>query len=453
MGLSRLFETGLTGPVIRREALAGLTTFMTMAYIVFVQPAVLSGSMFGFSTGMDAQAVMAATCWSAAIASLLMGLIANYPIALAPGMGENFFFVLTAIPACAALGIAGVPPWQTALGVVFLSAIPFWILTAFGLRRALMDSLSPSLKAGAAVGIGLFVAFIGLQNSGLIVASPGTLVRLTPHLTSPNAIVFAVGLVLTVTLMVRRVRGAILLGIAGAAIVAALLGQIKWVFPVSLPPSVAPVFMKMDIMGALRHIGALIPLIIVFSFMDIFDTVGTLVGVGQQAGFIKNNQLPRATRAMMADGLGTTVGAVFGTSTVTSYIESCAGVQQGGRTGLTACFVALGFLLALFFSPLVGMIAACKAVTAPALVAVGAMMMSSVRDMDWSDYSEALPAFLIMIGIPLTYSIADGLALGFIAYPVVKLLSGRVRDTGWLVYLIGLVLLCYFAFVRGTLGG
>jgi AGZA family xanthine/uracil permease-like MFS transporter len=250
-----------------------------------------------------------------------------------------------------------------------------------------------------------------------------------------------------------RVRGAILLGIAGAAVVAGMLGQIRWVMPVSAPPSVAPVFMKMDLAGVWHHLVKLLPVIVVFSFMDIFDTVGTLVGVGQQAGFMRNNRLPRASRAMMADGLGTTVGAVFGASTVTSYIESCAGVQQGGRTGLTACVVAVCFLLALFLSPLVGMIASCKAVTAPALVAVGAMMMSAVRDVDWDDYSETLPAFLIMIGIPLSYSIADGLALGFIAYPLVKLLSGRVRETGWLVYAIGLVLLLYFALVRGALGG
>jgi adenine/guanine/hypoxanthine permease len=367
-------------------------------------------------------------------------------------MGENFFFVLTVVPACAALKIEGVEPWQTALGVVFISAIPFWILTALGLRRAIMDALSPSLKNGAAVGIGLFIAFIGLQNGGIVVKSPGTLVQLNADFTSCEVVVFLIGLALTAILFALRVRGAILWGILAGLVAAALAGKVKLGIPVSAPPSLAPVFMKMDIAGVWRHLATLLPFIIIFSFMDIFDTVGTLVGVAQQAGFIKNNRLPRAARAMMADGVGTTIGACMGTSTVTSYIESTTGVEHGGRTGLTACFVAGFFLLALFLNPLVGMVTACKSITAPALVIVGAMMMRGVCSVDWDDPSECIPAFLMIIGIPLTYSISDGLALGFITYPLIKLCTGRFRETGWLTYVIGGVLILYFAFVRGRLG-
>jgi AGZA family xanthine/uracil permease-like MFS transporter len=448
----KLFGEACTPGMIRREAMAGLTTFMTMAYIIFVQPAVLSGSMFNMSTGMDPGAVMVGTCLSAALATLVMGLVANYPIALAPGMGENFFFVLTVIPACAALNAAGAAPWQTALGVVYLSAIPFWLLTLVGLRRALMDALSPSLKNGVAAGIGLFIAFIGLQNGGLIVRSPGTLVQMNPAFLGPEVLIFLFGLFLTATLFARRVRGAILWGILGAAAAAILAGQTRMTFPVSAPPSVGPVFMQMDVAGVCRHFVSLLPLIVIFSFMDIFDTVGTLVGVAGQAGFIKDNRLPRADRAMMADGVGTSIGAILGTSTVTSYIESTTGVEYGGRTGLTACFVALFFLLALFFSPLVAVVTACKSVTAPALVIVGAMMMRSVLAIDWRDYSECVPAFLIMIGIPLTYSIADGLALGFVSYPLIKLCSGRIRETGWFTYVVGAALILYFVLVRGRIG-
>jgi AGZA family xanthine/uracil permease-like MFS transporter len=442
----KLFGEPFSAAVLRREAVAGLTTFLTMAYIIFVQPDVLSAA------GMDKGAVMVATCVSAALATLLMGLLANYPIALAPGMGENFFFVFTVVPACQSLGLAGTAPWQTALGVVYLSALPFWLVTLVGLRRALMDALSPSMKNGAAVGIGLFIAFIGLQNGGLIVSHPGTLVQLNAHLRSPTVVVFLFGLALTGVLLGRRVRGAILWGILGGLAAAIATGQAPVRNPVGVPPSVAPVFMQMDVAGAWRHLARLLPLIAVFAFMDIFDTVGTLVGVAEHAGFIRDNRLPRADRALMADALGTSIGAVLGTSTVTSYIESTAGVSHGGRTGLTACFVALGFLLALFFHPLMAMVTACKGVTAPALVLVGALMMRSVSRVDWDDATESIPAFLMMIGIPLTFSIADGLALGFVAYPLLKLCTGRIRETSWLVYLIGAILALYFVLVRGRVG-
>jgi len=439
----RLFGEPLSAAVVRREAAAGLTTFMTMAYIIFVQPQILSGA------GMDAGAVMVATCLSAAVATLVMGLWANYPVALAPGMGENFFFALTVTPFCAQrLGLLGDAAWQTALGVVYLSAIPFWLLTLLGFRRALMDALSPSMKNGVAVGIGLFITFIGLHQGGLVVRNPGALVQLNPQLTNTDTLIFLFGLVLTAVLFARRVRGAILWGILAGAIAALAAGHASFSGVVSAPPSLTPVLMRMDVATVFRHFLALLPFIVIFTFMDIFDTVGTLVGVAEQAGFLRDNRLPRADQAMLADALGTSVGAILGTSTVTSYIESTTGVEYGGRTGLTACFTALFFLLALFFSPLVRLVTACAAVTAPALVIVGAMMMRNARAIDWSDYTESIPAFLTLTGIPLTWSIADGLALGFLSYPLLKLCTGRARETSWLMYVIAAVLIFYFALVR-----
>ncbi len=447
----KLFGVRCSWPFVRCEGLAGLTTFMTMAYIIFVQPAVLSGAMFGFSTGMDAGAVMVATCLSAAFASMLMGLLANYPIALAPGMGENFFFVFTVIPACAALQLGGRAPWQTAMGVVFVSGLLFMLVSLLGLRRAIMEAMSPTLKHAAAVGIGIFIAFIGLQNGGIIAGNPGTLVTMSPSLFKADTAIFLTGLVLTAALFARRVTGAMLWGIIAAGVLAALLGRIEPQLPVSRPPSLAPLFMQMDVAGVFAHLGGMLPYIIIFLFMDVFDTVGTLVGVAEQGGFMRDNRLPRAGRALLTDAAGTVAGSILGTSTVTSFIESCTGVEQGGRTGLTACFVAVLFLAALFFSPLVGMVVACKAVTAPALVVVGAMMMRNIRHFEWDNYSELIPAFLTVIGIPLTYSIADGLALGFISYPLIKLFSGKIRETGWLACVLGLVLILYFIFVRAPL--
>ncbi len=487
---SGLFNLGENRTTVRTEMLAGLTTFLTMAYIMFVQPAVLSGTMFGFSTGMDFGAVTTATCVSAALACFVMGLYGRYPIALAPGMGENFFFVLSVIPAAAAAG--SVTPWRVALGVVFVSGLLFYLLYLLGIRERIFDAISPSLKNGVAAGIGLFIAFIGLQNSGLIVSAatvvpgnppalqPGTLIKLTPHLLSPDLLVFAFGLVVMASLQARRVRGAILWGILGAAALAfglrvALphlapelwfsaavqqsrlqsmlhLPQVSvpwWQWFVSLPPSPASTFMQMDIRGAL--IPALVPFILIFLFMDVFDTIGTLVGVGEQAGFMRDNKLPRARQAMLADQAGTLIGAVMGTSTVTSYIESAAGVAAGGRTGLTSIVVGALFLVALFFSPLIALVGSYPPVTAPALVVVGAMMLGNVTKILWTDFSEAIPAFLVMIGIPLSYSISDGLALGFIAYPAVKWLSGRGRDVGWLMNVLAVILVLYLVAVRTRL--
>ena len=466
----RYFQLAENKTTVRVEALAGLTTFLTMAYIIFVQPAVLSGTMFGKPTGMDFGAVMTATCLSAALATLIMALYANYPIAQAPGMGENFFFVFSAVPAAAAAGFAN--SWQVALGVVFISGILFLILSLVGLREMIFNSISPSLKNGIASGIGLFIAFIGLQNAGLILKDPGTGVKLNPHFASPDLLVFFVGLMLTAVLHARKVRGSILWGIVGATALTAILKlalarassgadlsavansmlikQFEFAKSVvAAPPSLAPTFLKMDLVHALSP--KMLPFIFVFLFMLVFDTIGTLIGVCEQAGFIKDNKLPRARQAMLSDAAGTVAGATLGTSTVTSFIESASGVEQGGRTGLTGVIVAALFLLALFFSPLIAMVGSYPPITAPALVVVGAMMMRNVTRIDWDDYSESVPAFLTLIGIPLSYSIADGLSLGFISYPVIKFFSGRGKEIGWLTYVLAAVLIAYFVFVRSKI--
>jgi AGZA family xanthine/uracil permease-like MFS transporter len=373
-------------------------------------------------------------------------------------MGENFFFVFSAIPAATAAGFTN--GWQVALGAVFISGVGFLILSLVGLRELIFNAVSPSLKNGIATGIGLFIAFIGLQNAGLIVKDPGTAVKLNAHFASPDLIVFFTGLLITAVLFARKVRGFILWGIAAAT---ALTAVLKIVLPqmlmqrfefakglVSAPPLLAPTFLKMDIIHALSP--AMLPFVFVFLFMLTFDAIGTLIGVCEQAGFMRDNKLPRAKQAMVSDAVGTVAGAGLGTSTVTSFIESAAGVEQGGRTGLTGLVVAALFLLALFFSPVIAMVGSYPPITAPALVMVGAMMIRNVTKIDWNDATESVPAFLTMIGIPLSYSIADGLALGFISFPIIKLLSGRSREIGWLTYLLAVVLVLYFIFVRSRMG-
>jgi adenine/guanine/hypoxanthine permease len=438
-GLAGFFKFRRNGTNFQTEVGAGVTTFLTLAYIVFVQPAILSGRMFGIETGMDFGAVMVATCLAGALATLIMGLWANYPIAQAPGMGENFFFVFSVIPAAGALiasrGWTDTSPWQVALGVVFISGVLFLILSLLKVRQALIDSVSPSLKNGIAVGIGVFIAFIGLQNARVVVASPGTLVKLTGDLLNADILVFGIGLLLMAALTARQVKGAILIGIGAALLAALLLGKVSYSGLLAAPPSLSPTWLMMDIPRAL--VFRLWPYIIIFLFMDVFDTMGTLIGVAEQAGLIKDNRLPRAGRALLSDAVGTVAGAAMGTSTVTSFIESSAGVAHGGRTGFTAVVAAGGFIFALFFSPLVRMVADYPPITAPALVVVGAMMIRNVVKIDWADFTECFPAFLVIIGIPLSYSIADGIAWSFIAYPLIKLLGGRGREVSWITYLVG----------------
>ena len=464
--LERLFHLSENRTTPRVEVLAGVTTFLTMAYIIVVQPAVLSGAMFGTPTGMDFGAVTTATCLAAALATALMALLARYPIAQAPGMGENFFFVFSAIPAAAAAGFTN--SWQVALGTVFVSGILFLILSLAGLREMIFNAVSPSLKCAIAAGIGLFIAFIGLQNAGVIVKDPGSVVKLNAHFASPDLMVFFAGLLTTAVLHARKVRGSILWGIVAATALAVALKLTlspsgsplaansmlvrQFVFAkgvVAAPPSLAPTFFQMDIIHALSP--KMLPFVFVFLFMLVFDAIGTLIGVCEQAGFMRDNKLPRAKQAMVSDAVGTVAGAALGTSTVTSFVESAAGVEQGGRTGLTGLVVAALFLLALFFSPLIAMVGSYPPITAPALVIVGAMMAQNAARIDWKDYTESVPAFLVMIGIPLSYSIADGLALGFISYPIIKLFTGRGREAGWLAYILAIVLVLYFIFVRSKM--
>lgn len=470
--MERLFKLSDNKTNVRTEVLAGVTTFLTMAYIIFVQPSVLSGKMFGTDTGMDFGAVTTATCLSAALATTTMAIYARYPIAQAPGMGENFFFVFSVLPAATAAGF--INGWQVALGVVFVSGVLFLILSLIGLRELIFNSVSTSIKNGIAAGIGLFIAFIGLQQAGIIIKDPASAVRLNTHFASPDSIVFFVGLLTTAVLHARRVRGSILWGIIVATALACLLKIALPQMPaavsrahdvmasmlntrfefaktiVALPPSLAPTFLKMDVASAVTV--KMLPFVFVFLFMLTFDAIGTLIGVCEQAGLMRDNKLPRAKQAMVSDAIGTVAGAALGTSTVTSFIESAAGVEAGGRTGLTGLVVAALFLIALFFSPLIAMVGGYPPITAPALTIVGAMMMQNVSKVEWKDYTESIPAFLIIIGIPLSYSIADGMALGFISYAIIKAFSGRGREISWLTYTLAIVLLFYFVFVRSAMG-
>ena len=468
MMLENFFKLSEHQTTPRTEILAGVTTFLTMAYIIAVQPAVLSGAMFGMKTGMDFGAITTATCLSAALATALMALLARYPIAQAPGMGENFFFVFSVIPAATAAGFAD--GWQVALGVVFVSGVLFLFLSVIGLREMIFNAVSPSMRSAIAVGIGLFIAFIGFQNAGVIIKDPGSAVKLNARFTSPDVVIFFAGLLTTAVLHARKIRGSILWGIILATALAAvfklvfagctsplvansmLVKQFQFAHAVvAAPPSLSPTFLQMDLSRALSP--KMLPFVFVFLFMLTFDAVGTLIGVCEQAGLMRDNKLPRARQAMVSDAIGTVAGAALGTSTVTSFIESAAGVEQGGRTGLTGLVVAALFLLALFFSPVIAMVGTYPPITAPALVIVGAMMAQNAAKIDWKDYSESVPAFLVMIGIPLSYSIADGLALGFITYPIIKVCSGRGRETGWLTYVLAIILVLYFVLVRSKMTG
>lgn len=470
--LDHWFDLNGHQTTLARELVAGLITFLTMAYIIAVQPAVLSGEALGKKTGMDAGAVMTATCLAAAFATAIMGLYARYPIAQAPGMGENVFFVLSAIPVGAAvLGGSASEGWRVALGAVFWSGIIFLLLSLIGVRERIFDAVSPSMKHAIGVGIGLFIAFIGLQGSRVVVADPGTLVSLNKHFTSPDILVFVFGFLVIAILQARQVPGSILWGIVAATLLAATL---KYAVPASwiemevwkksllqerfrladavvmLPPSLTPTLFQMDVVNAWHY--RMLPLVLIFLFMLMFDTIGTLIAVCNQAGLLQENRLPRVRQALVSDALGTVAGACLGTSTVTSFIESGAGVQHGGRTGLTALTVAVLFLLALFFSPIVQMVSSYPPLTAPALVFVGSMMLRGVEQIEWRDTTEAIPSFLTIIGIPLAFSIADGMALGLIAYPIVKLLGGKRKDVPWVMYLLALILIAYFVLVRGNVG-
>ena len=451
------FKIKERGSNLRTEVLAGITTFLTMSYIIFLQPAILTGAFSNSPTGMDYNALLAGVCIASAFGSILMGLWANYPIALAPGMGENFFFV-SVVASCIALGVATPEnAWQTALAIVFVSGVLFLILSFLNIREVMMNSISPNMKYAMAAGIGLFITLIGFQKGGVIHTVNGNYFLNAGHLDSINSLIFFSGLIVIAVFHVLRIRGAVLWGIIVSALIALITGKIVYSGVIASPPPVGPVFWKMDFANLFRNIIPLLPFIIIFTFMDLFDTLGTLVGVTTQAGLMKEGKLPNAKRAFASDSVSTIFGVFCGQSTVTSYIESSTGVEYGGKTGLTAVVTGLCFLAAILFAPLISMVAqyndpdmgaGVNPIISPALVIVGVMMIKSIKNIDWDDFSESVPAFLIIAGIPFTYSISDGLALGFIAYPLIKLFSGRGRDIAWLNYILGGVLLLYMVFVK-----
>jgi AGZA family xanthine/uracil permease-like MFS transporter len=426
--LERTFALQEHGTTVRTELLAGLTTFMTMAYIIFVNPAILA------EAGMDRGAVFVATCLAAAFGSAMMGLYANYPVALAPGMGLNAYFTYGVVKG---MGHA----WETALGAVFLSGVLFLIVSLTGIREWVINAVPRSLKLSIAAGIGLFLAVIGLQSAGIIAAHPVTLVTLG-NLKTPGALIAVAAFVVIAALDARKVPGAILIGILAAAAGGVALGLSTFSGVVSLPPSIAPVLLKLDILKALE-IGV-VAIVFTFFFVDVFDNTGTLVGVAQKAGLVKpDGTLPRVQRALTADSTAAMAGAALGTSTTTSYIESAAGVNAGGRTGLVAVTVAVLFLGALFFAPLAGAIPVFA--TAPALVYVACLMMSTVADIDFSDVTEYVPAVVVIVTMPLTFSIAHGIAFGFIAYTAIKLLAGRPGDVSPAVAVLSVLFIAKFA--------
>jgi AGZA family xanthine/uracil permease-like MFS transporter len=449
--LDKFFKISERKSSISTELIAGLTTFAAMAYIIFLQPSILSGGMGQVQTGMPVDALFTATCLVAAFGSLIMGFLANYPAALAPGMGENFFFVT--IVTVSLVKITGLAPgspelWQAGLAIVFISGIIFAILSFLNIRHFLVKAVSPSMRNAILVGIGLFIAELGLLKGGIVKIAFGYF-DLSQDIVSAGPLVFMVGLVTAAVLEFRKVKGALLIGIGCGLIVALLTEKTEFLGIYSTPPSALPVFCKFNFPLLLKYFLEVLPLIVIFVYMDIFDTLGCLLGLSEQAGMNdENGEPPNLKRAFASDAISTIGGSMFGNSTVTVYLESSAGIRSGGKTGLTAVITGICFLLAIFFSPIVKTAAGFAPVTAPALVLVGVMMMSGVSKIDWQDMSEALPAFLIIVGIPFTNSIADGMMLGFIVYPFIKLFCGKGRQIGFLSYFLAILMLLYLIFVR-----
>lgn len=453
--LEKYFELSARKTDVKTEVMAGITTFMTMAYILFVNPSILG------SAGMDKNAVLLATALGAGIVTIMMGVVVNYPIALAPGMGLNAFYAFTVI-----LGM-GVP-WQVALGAVFISGIIFIILTVTKVRQLLVEGIPTSLKHAITVGIGLFITIIGLKLSGLmsirlslipptiekILAAKGngtpmhfeTIIEMG-RLADPSILLAVFGLALIALLMARNVKGSMLIGILATTILGIMMGVVKvpaGFSPVAIPNFSQNAFLALDIWGALQM--GLLTIIFTFTFVELFDTMGTLVGTATKAGLMdKNGRFPGIGKAMLVDATGVSLGAMLGTSSITAYVESAAGIGAGGRTGLTAVVCGLLFILALFFTPLAGLIP--DAATAPALIIVGALMMESVRHIDFSDFTESLPAFLTIALMPFTYSIANGISAGLVMYPLLKLISGRGREVHWIIYVLAILVIARFMFL------
>ncbi|MEJ2076695.1 MAG: NCS2 family permease [Acidobacteriota bacterium] len=424
--LQKWFKFQEKGTTWRRELVGGVTTFMTMAYIVFVQPLMLG------TAGMDVGSVMVATCLSSALACFVMAFLANYPIALAPGMGPNVFFAYTVV-----LGMGFT--WQQALGATFISGTLFLVLSLFGLREAIINALPATLKYAIAVGIGLLISVIGLEWSGIVIQNPATLVGLG-DLSAPPTLLSIFGIALMVSLLTLGFQAAILIGILFNLFAALLTGMVHYQGIVGPVPSISPTFFQLDVVGALTT--QMLPVVFVFFLLDLFDTVGTLTAVSQEGGFLRSDgTLPRAREALLSDALGTVSGSLLGTSTVTSYIESAAGIGSGARSGMANLVTGTLFVGALFFAPLLQMVGGgiqteglrLYPVIAPALVVVGCLLIDSVRRIDWKDYSEAFPAFLTIILMPLTFSVNEGIAFGFISYTLLKTVQGRFRDVPYLV--------------------
>lgn len=427
--LEKLFQLKQNETTVKREIIGGVTTFLTMAYIIFVNPSMLEAA------GMDKGAVFVATCLAAAIGCFIMGFIANYPIALAPGMGLNAFFTYTVV---LDMGYS----WQVALGGVFISGVVFVLMSLFKIREWIIDSIPLSLRYGIAAGIGLFLAIIALKNAGIIVDSPATLVTLG-DIKSFSAVMAGLGLFIIVGLAQRGINGAVMISILTITVMGLLMGEINYAGLVSAPPSLAPTFMELDLSGALEV--GMLSVIFAFLFVDLFDTSGTLVAVAQRGGLLnEQGKLPRLGKALLADSSATMAGAALGTSTTTSYVESTAGVAAGGRTGLTAVVVGLLFLFALFFAPLASMVPAYA--TAGALFYVAVLMMSSLINVAWEDLTEAVPVVVAAVLMPLTFSIAHGIALGFISYLMVKVFAGRYKDISVSVVVLASLFLIKFMF-------
>jgi adenine/guanine/hypoxanthine permease len=439
------FQFDQLGTNYKREFISGLTTFLSMAYILIVNPLTLtlqSVPDLPDALRMDQGAVFVATALAAAVGSLVMGLLAKYPIALAPGMGLNAFFAYSVV---LTMGI----PWQTALTGVLFSGLIFMVLTLSGIRETIINSIPAELKLAVGAGIGLFITFVGFQNSGIIVKDDAVLVGLG-NLASGPTLLAVFGIIITVILMTRGVNGAIFIGMVVTAIVGMIVGLIdKPDAIVSAAPSLEPTFGAalgpiFNDPGTLFTL-QMLTVILTFLFVDFFDTAGTLLAVANQAGLTKDNKLPRAGKALFADSCATVVGAILGTSTTTSYIESSAGVAAGARTGFASVVTGLLFVLSIFFFPLLGVITA--PVTAPALIIVGVLMVSAIGDIDWKKFEIAVPAFLTIIAMPLTYSIATGIAIGFVFYPITMIVKGRAKEIHPIMYLLFIIFILYFIFL------
>ncbi|MGQ9372728.1 NCS2 family permease [Acinetobacter tandoii] len=429
--LERLFKLSENKTTFRTEVLAGVTTFLTMCYIIIVNPMILS------ETGMDHGAVFVATCLAAAIGCLVMGIIANYPIALAPGMGLNAYFTYSV---CMGMGV----PWQTALAAVFVSGLVFIAISMFKIREAIVNAIPMSLKFAIGGGIGLFLALIALKNSGIIVDNPATLVGLG-DLKQPTVLLTLFGFLMIVVLHHFKVRGSIIISILVLTAISTVMGLSEFKGVVGEIPSIAPTFLQMDFEGLFT--ASLVGVIFVFFLVDLFDSTGTLVGVAHRAGLLQDGKLPRLKKALFADSTAIVAGAALGTSSTTPYIESSAGVAAGGRTGLTAVVVGILFILCLFLAPLAQSVPSFA--TAPALLFVGVLMIQGITHIEWDDITEAVPAFLTIVFMPFSYSIADGIAMGFISYALIKLCTGKASTVPYMVWIVAVLWAIKFAFFGG----